>query len=110
MSSEPWRAQEVVVNELVSEEHYKVANFLSKRQVKAFAQILAVTHAVKEHLYRDAGKVTFLDIYAEELMRLNKAQDGKCVKLAARVAEGGTVRSIFNLSRWKKIISGEERE
>lgn len=105
---EPWGAQKKVVEALLSERQIKVANFFSKKQVKSFAQIFAVSYLIKAYLYRDERNVTWIDNLAIDLMTMNKAIDGKSVKLASKVAIGGTVRSIFNLSRWKKLIEGQE--
>lgn len=107
---EPWGAQKKVVEALLSEKQIKVANFLKKRQIWNFAQIFAASYLVRTYLYRDEGKnVTWIDNLALDLLTMNKALDGKSVKLASKVAIGGTVRSIFNISRWKKLIEGEEK-
>lgn len=107
---DPFKAQIECVSELLSEEHYKVANFFSKKQVKNFAQILAITHLYKAYLLRDERKKTWLDIFAEELMRMNKAIDGKSVKLASQVAQGANIRSVFNLQRFRRLMTGREKE
>jgi hypothetical protein len=88
IEAEPWGASNRVVQALVSEEEINVPNFFSKKQVKMFAQLSAMSVLYKKYLLRNDGDAspTWLDVLIENYKRLLKAQDGKAVKLASKVA------------------------
>ena len=111
IEAEPWGAANRVVQALVSEDEINVPNFFSKKQVKMFAQLSAMSILYKKYLLRnnDNGQVTWLDVLIENYKRLLKAQDGKAVKLAARVSVSGQQRYLLNLQRVKELLVGREK-
>lgn len=111
IEAEPWGAANRVVQALVSEDEINVPNFFSKKQVKMFAQLSAMSILYKKYLLRnnDNGQATWLDVLIENYKRLLKAQDGKAVKLAARVSVSGQQRYLLNLQRVKELLVGREK-
>ena len=110
IEAEPWGASNRVVQALVSEEEINVPNFFSKKQVKMFAQLSAMSVLYKKYLLRNDGDAspTWLDVLIENYKRLLKAQDGKAVKLASKVAVSTQSRYLLNLQRVKRLLVGRE--
>jgi len=112
IEAEPWGAANRVVQALVSEDEINVPNFFTKKQVKMFAQLSAMSVLYKKYLLRndsDNSQATWLDVLIENYKRLLKAQDGKAVKLAARVSVSGQQRYLLNLQRVKELLVGREK-
>jgi hypothetical protein len=110
---EPWGAQLRVADALLSEDEINVPNFFSKKQVKMFSQLSALSVLYKQYLLRKNGdainsSVTWLDVLIENYKTLLKAQDGKAVKLASKVAVSGKTRLMLNLQRVKEKLVGHE--
>jgi len=110
IEAEPWGASNRVVQALVSEDEINVPNFFSKKQVKMFAQLSAMSVLYKKYLLRNDGDAspTWLDVLIENYKRLLKAQDGKAVKLASKVAVSTQSRYLLNLQRVKRLLVGRE--
>jgi hypothetical protein len=110
IEAEPWGAANRVVQALVSEEEINVPNFFTKKQVKMFAQLSAMSVLYKKYLLRNDGDAspTWLDVLIENYKRLLKAQDGKAVKLASKVAVSTQSRYLLNLQRVKRLLVGRE--
>jgi len=112
IEAEPWGAANRVVQALTSEDEINVPNFFTKKQVKMFAQLSAMSVLYKKYLLRndsDNSQATWLDVLIENYKRLLKAQDGKAVKLAARVSVSGQQRYLLNLQRIKELMVGREK-
>jgi hypothetical protein len=111
--SDPWGASYRTVDALLSEREISVPNFFTKKQVKMFSQLTALSVLYKQYLLRLQGEdafktITWLDVLIEEYMRLLKAEDGKAVKLASRVAVSGQSKVMLNLQRVKERLVGRE--
>jgi len=112
IEAEPWGAANRVVQALTSEDEINVPNFFTRKQVKMFAQLSAMSVLYKKYLLRndsDNSQATWLDVLIENYKRLLKAQDGKAVKLAARVSVSGQQRYLLNLQRIKELMVGREK-
>jgi Tfp pilus assembly pilus retraction ATPase PilT len=111
--SDPWESAQRLTEALVSEKEINVPNFFSKKQVKIFSQLSALSVLYKQYLLRlqnPQETVTWLDILIENYKTLNKALDGKAVKLASKVATSSQSKVMLNLQRVKERFMGREEE
>jgi len=105
-SEEPWSPSALVISELLNPRNSYVSRF-SKKQIRFLSESLALIHVIKTYLNTD---VEWLEELIRQYARLNKFEDGWIIKQAVNVARSSSTRMLFNLSRWKRVLYGEESD
>jgi len=105
-AEEPWSPSAMVIANLLHPRQVYVARF-NKKQIRFLSEATSILHVVNEYL---SVNIAWLDELIRQYARLNKFEDGWVIKEAVNVAKSGSTRMLFNLSRWKRVLFGEESE
>jgi len=103
-AEEPWAPATMVISNLLHPRQVYVARF-NKKQIRFLSEATSILHVVSEYL---SVNIAWLDELIRQYARLNKFEDGWVIKEAVNVAKSGTTRMLFQLSRWKRVLFGEE--
>jgi len=101
---EPWAPATIVISELLNPRNVYVSKF-NKRQIRFLSEAVSITYVIREYMNTD---ITWMEELLRQYARLNKFEDGWTVKQAVNVAKAGSTRMLFNLSRVKRLLYGEE--
>jgi len=103
-TEEPWAPATLVITALLNPHQVYVARY-SKKQIRFLSESVSLLHIVRKYM---TTEVSWLEELIRQYARLNKFEDGWVIKQAVGVAKTGSTRMLFNLSRWKRTLFGEE--